>query len=59
MNDTPEEQFTFEFEKPQFQVSQASTFNENLLFFFQIHLDLSRDLILETNTFLSRPVFYK
>lgn len=28
-------------------------------FFLQIRLDLSRDLILETNTFLSRPVFHK
>ena len=34
MNDTPEEPFTFQFEKPQFQVSQVSTFNETLLFFF-------------------------
>ena len=33
VNDTPEEPFTFQFEKPQFQVSQVS-FNETLLFFF-------------------------
>jgi len=43
VNEAPEKRFTFEFEKPQ----------------FQIRLDLSRDLALETKTFLSRPVFHK
>jgi len=43
VNEAPEKRFSFEFEKPQ----------------FQIRLDLSRDLALETKTFLSRPVFHK
>jgi len=43
VNEAPEQLYTFDFEKTQ----------------FQIRLDLSRDLALETRTFLSRPVFHK
>lgn len=43
VNEAPEKPYTFEFEKPQFQV----------------RLDLSQDMALETQTFLSRPVFHK
>jgi len=43
VNEAAERRFMFEFERPK----------------FQIQLDLSHDLALETQTFLSRPVFHK
>jgi len=43
VNEAAERPYKFQFEKPQ----------------FQIRLDLSQDLALQTQTFLSRPVFHK